>query len=218
VVLLEVQMHSKPGFTHRLGAQSFRFLQLHPKVQQLAVVVVVPHRRLNFGPARLPQQLQAFANGVIWLSLEELGQQVDLDPLLALLTLPVRPEAELPASTQQILEHRPDLLSTVLTMMFERFPTLTPEEIMVIAGIRTDQLLHTRAAQDLLDRGRQEGEAQGEAKVTLRQLNRRCGPLSEATTARIQALPLKQLEALAEALLDFGGPVDLAVWLEEHKG
>ena len=99
VVLLEVQMHSKPGFTHRLGAQSFRFLQLHPKVQHLAVVVVMPHRRLNLGPARLPQQLQAFADGVIWLSLEELGQQVDLDPLLALLTLPVRPEAELPART-----------------------------------------------------------------------------------------------------------------------
>ena len=28
---------------------------------------------------------------------------------------------------------------------------------MVIAGIPTDQLLHTQAAQDLLDRGRQEG-------------------------------------------------------------
>jgi predicted transposase YdaD len=111
-------------------------------------------------------------------------------------------------------------------MLFERFPTLTPEEIMVIAGIPTDQLLHTRAAQDLLDRGRQEGEArgrqegeaQGEAKVTLRQLNRRCGPLSETTTAEIQALPLEQLEALAEALLDFSGPADLAAWLEEHKG
>ena len=101
---------------------------------------------------------------------------------------------------------------------------------MVIAGIPTDQLLHTRAAQDLLDRGRQEGEArgrqegeaQGEAvaalKSPLRQLNRRCGPLSEATTARIQALPLEQLEALAEALLDFSGPADLAAWLEEHKG
>jgi predicted transposase YdaD len=111
-------------------------------------------------------------------------------------------------------------------MLFERFPTLTPEEIMVIAGIPTDQLLHTRAAQDLLDRGRQEGEArgrqegeaQGEAKVTLRQLNRRCGPLSETTTAEIQALPLELLEALAEALLDFSGPADLTAWLEEHKG
>ena len=234
VVLLEVQMHAKPGFKHRLGAQSFRFLQLHPQVQHLAVVVVVPHRRLKLGPALLPQQLQAFVDGVIWLSLEELGQQADLDPWLTLLSLPVRPEAELPASSQQILERRPDLLSTVLTMLFERFPTLSPEEIMVFAGIPTDQLLHTRAAQDLLDRGRQEGEArgrqegeaQGEARgraaeaaaVTLRQLNRRCGPLSDATTAEIQALPLELLEALAEALLDFSGPADLAVWLAEHAG
>ena len=234
VVLLEVQMHAKPGFKHRLGAQSFRFLQLNPQVQHLAVVVVVQHRRLKLGPALLPQQLQAFVDGVIWLSLEELGQQPDLDPWLTLLSLPVRPEAELPASSQQILERRPDLLSTVLTMLFERFPTLSPEEIMVFAGIPTDQLLHTRAAQDLLDRGRQEGEArgrqegeaQGEARgraaeaaaVTLRQLNRRCGPLSDATTAEIQALPLERLEALAEALLDFGGPAHLAAWFAEHAG
>jgi predicted transposase YdaD len=190
------------------------------------VVVVVPHRRLKLGPDQLPRQLQAFLDRVIWLSLEELGQQADLDPLLALLTLPVQPEAELKTSTQQILERRPDLLSTVLTMLFERFPTFTPEEIMVIAGIPTDQLLHTRAAQILLDRGRQEGEArgrqegeaQGEAKVTMRLLNRRCGPLSDATTARIQALPLEQLETLAEALLDFSGPADLAAWLNGHCG
>ena len=37
--------------------------------------------------------------------------------------------------------------------------------------------------------------------------------MSEATTARIRALPLVQLEALAEALLDFSGPEDLASWL-----
>jgi hypothetical protein len=51
----------------------------------------------------------------------------------------------------------------------------------------------------------------------LRLLNRRCGPLSEATTAIVQSLPLDQLELLAEALLDFGGPADLAVWLAEHN-
>jgi predicted transposase YdaD len=228
VVLLEVQMHCKPGFKHRLFAQTARFLQLHPKLQHLAVVVVVPHRRLRLGPEQLPQQLQAFVDGVIWLSLEELGQQADLDPLLALLTLPVRPEADLRATTQQILNQRPDLLSAVLPMLFERFPTLTSKEIMVIAGIPADQLLHTRAAQDLLARGRQEGrqegEAQGEARgralgeatVTLRQLNRRCGPLSDATTELIKALPLEQLELLADALLDFSGPADLATWLADH--
>jgi predicted transposase YdaD len=230
VVLLEVQMHAKAGFKHRLGAQSFRFLQFHPQVHDLAVVVVVPHHRLRLGPSQMPQQLQAFVDGVIWLSLEELGQQADLDPLLTLLTLPVRPQAELPASTQQILEIRPDLLSAVLPMLLERFPTLTREEIMVIAGIPAKDLRHTRAAQQWIEEGRQEGrqegEAQGEARgraaeaaaVTLRLLNRRCGPLSEATTARIQALPLEQLEALAEALLDFTGPADLAAWLAAHDG
>jgi len=45
-----------------------------------------------------------------------------------------------------------------------------------------------------------------------------CGPLSEATTACIQALPLVQLEALTEALLDFSGPADLAAWLVQHGG
>jgi hypothetical protein len=49
--------------------------------------------------------------------------------------------------------------------------------------------------------------------VTLRLLNRRCGPLTGATTAQIQALPVDQLEALADALLDFTGPADLAAWL-----
>jgi predicted transposase YdaD len=227
-------MQAKPGFKHRLFAQTARFLQLNPQVLHLAVVVAVPHRRLKLGPAQLPQQLQAFVDGVVWLSLEELGQQADLDPLLNLLTLPVRPEAELQVSTRRILELRPDLLSAVLPMLVERFPTLTREEIMVIAGIPAKDLRHTRAAQQWIEEGRQEGlqegrqegEAQGEARgraaeaasVTLRQLNRRCGPLSGATTARIQALPLEQLEGLAEALLDFSGPADLAAWLEEHKG
>ena len=89
---------------------------------------------------------------------------------------------------------------------------------MVFAGIPTQELRHSKAAQQLIEEGRQvglqEGEAQGEARgralgeasVTLRLLNRICGPLSEATTARIHALPLEQLEALAEVLLDFSAP------------
>jgi predicted transposase YdaD len=222
VVLLEVQMHAKPGFKHRLFAQSARFLQLHPKVLHLAVVLLVPHRRLNLGPAQLPQQLQAFVDGVLWLSLEELGSQPQLDPLLNLLTLPVRPAAELQASSQQILERRPDLLSAVQTILLERLPLLTREQLMEIATIPAKDLRHTRVAQEWIEEGRQEGEARGRAAeaavVTLRQLNRRCGPLSDSTTARIKALPLEQLEALAEALLDFSGPANLAAWLAEHSG
>ena len=98
-------------------------------------------------------------------------------------------------------------------MLVQRFPQLTEAEIMVIAGIPREEIRHTRAVQDWLAEGRQEGRQEGEAAVTLRLLNRRCGPLSDATTAQIQSLPLGQLEGLADALLDFTGPDDLATWL-----
>ncbi|QVL52401.1 MAG: DUF4351 domain-containing protein [Cyanobium sp. M30B3] len=95
---------------------------------------------------------------------------------------------------------------------------------MEFATIPAKDLRHTRVAQEWIEEGRQEGRLEGEARgraaeaavVTLRQLNRRCAPISDATTARIMALPLGQLESLAEALLDFSGPADLAAWLAEH--
>jgi len=101
---------------------------------------------------------------------------------------------------------------------------------MVYVNIPTHALRHSRAAQELIAEGRlegrqegrregrQQGEALGEAKATLRLLNHRCGPLSPATTTRIQALPLEQLEALGLALLDFSDADDLTAWLAVHAG
>lgn len=152
---------------------------------------------------------------MVSLRLEDLGQQADLNPLLALLTLPVRPEAELQASTQQILEQRPDLLSAVLPM--SGLPHSPRGDLGNRRHPPPDQLPQTRAAQILLHRGRQEGrlegEVQGEANVTLHQLNRHCDPPSDTTTTRIQALPLEQLQALTEALLDFSSPADFSAGL-----
>jgi predicted transposase YdaD len=187
---------------------------------------VVPHRRLKLGPSQLPRQLQSFLADVHWLSLRELGQQPGLDPLLGLMTLPVLPKPEIRGATDRILKPRPDLVEAVLSILGERFPHLTREEIMALINLPTDHLRHTRLAQDWMAegeaRGRLEGEARGRtaeaAAVALRQLNRRCGPLSEGTSARIQALPLEQLEGLTEALLDFSGPADLAAWLVQHGG
>ena len=213
VVLLEVQMHPDSGFQHRLAAQTYRFLQRHPQVEHLEVVVITPHQRHKLGPAQLLRHLRVFLAEVHWISLEKLSKQPDLDPLLNLLTLPVRPESELAASSQQILASRPDLDTVVLPMLAQRFPYFSAEQIMVIAGIPIEEIRHTRAVQDWLAEGRQEGEAREAAKMTLRLLNHRCGPLSEATTARIQALPVEKLEALADALLDFQSPADLASWL-----
>ena len=89
IVLLEVQMHPDSGFHHRLAAQTYRFLQQQPQVENWAVLVITPHNRLKLGPT---QALQVFLDQqVVWLSLEELSQQPNLDPLLNLLTLQLRP-------------------------------------------------------------------------------------------------------------------------------
>lgn len=192
----------------------YRFLQQHPQVEHWAVVVITPHSRLSLGPI---QALQLFLRQVAWLNLEELSRRTPLDPLLNLLTLPIRPESELAASSQQILASRPDLEQVVLPMLMQRYPELSREEIMVIAGIPHEELRHTRAAQEWLAEGRQEGRQDEAAAMTLRLLNRRCGFLSEATTGQIQALQLDQLEALADALLDFQGPTDLTSWLAANS-
>jgi hypothetical protein len=84
VVLLEVQMHPDPGFHHRQSAQTYRFLQQHPQVEHWAVLVITPHNRLNLGP-----------NHALHLFLEQLSQQPSLDPLLNLLTLPIRTRGQL---------------------------------------------------------------------------------------------------------------------------
>ena len=125
MVLLEVQMHPDSGFRHRLAAQSCRFLQKHPRVEHLEVVVITPHNRIGLGPTKLPRILQALLNEVHWISLEELSQQPSLDPLLNLLTLPIRPESELQISSREILASRPDLDKVVLAMLMQRLPQLS---------------------------------------------------------------------------------------------
>jgi predicted transposase YdaD len=67
------------------------------------------------------------------------------------------------------------------------------------------------------EQGREQGLVQGlktgELELTMRLLQRRCGGLTPSQEARIRALPLPQLEALAEALLDFQDAADLEAWL-----
>lgn len=226
VVILEVQMHPDRGFHHRLAAETFRFLQQHPQVEHLRVVVLLAHGRLRLGP-RQPQALGRFlAEEVAWISLEALAEAGPADPLLALLTLPVQPEPDLGPCCQRILAVRPEFLELILPMLAERFARLTDTEILAMIGIPVENYRHTRLAQGLLREGLEKGLEQGlekgleqgrqaeAAALCLRLLRRRCGELQPATTARIEALALDQLEDLADSLLEFSGVADLQRWLE----
>jgi predicted transposase YdaD len=218
VVILEVQMHPDRGFHHRLAAETFRFLQQHPQVEHLRVVVLLAHDRLRLG-SRQPDVLARFlGEGVTWISLEAMARAGPADPLLALLTLPVQPEPDLGPCCQRILAARPELLELILPMLAERFARLTDTEILAMIGIPLENYRHTRLAQGLLQEGMEKGRVLGRqaeaAALCLRLLRRRCGELPPATVARIEALALDQLEELADSLLEFSGVADLQRWLD----
>ncbi len=60
------------------------------------------------------------------------------------------------------------------------------------------------------------GEAKGEARMIVRQLNRRLGSLPDQFSTQIQQLTIAQLEDLGEALLDFTLISDLESWLNQN--
>lgn len=56
---------------------------------------------------------------------------------------------------------------------------------------------------------------EAERSLILRQLARRVGELPEHVRSQIDTLPIAQLEALGEALLDFSNLADVEAWLEQ---
>jgi len=242
VVLLEVQMHNDPRFQRRLGAETFHLLQQHEAIRHLRVLVLVPHRRLALG-SDPPRPLRRFLRqDVTWVDLGALARRPDLDPTLALLTLPVRRQPDLAPTCRRILRRRPDLIDLILPILTERFQGLSSAQLMATLGVSKDLWRHTPLFQEILreglDRGlaegREKGMAQGMAQglaegraegasegrhrealfLTLRQLERRLGPLNATCRARVETLALERLEELALALLDFKKPEQLNRWLE----
>jgi hypothetical protein len=227
VVLLEVPKHPDRRFHRRLGAETFRLLQQHVEVEHLQVLVLLAHQDLALGSSQ-PLLLRRFLeHDVTWVDLQALACQPGLDPMLALLTLPVQKEPDLGPCAQRILALRPDLIELIVPILSERFQGLTPSQIMATLGISKDFWRHTRAFQEILAEGRQEGRQEGRelgheegrrreaSALASRLLERRCGSIDAPTSARIEALSLSQLEELALALLDFRSAQDLQTWLAQ---
>jgi len=109
------------------------------------------------------------------------------------------------------------------TILVYKLPRLSREEIQKMLGYNDIELKQTRFYQDVfteglqegIDEGIHEGIQKGEAKVILRQLNRRFSNLHPNTIIQIQQLSSDQLEALADKVFDFTTQNDLDVWLDK---
>ena len=86
------------------------------------------------------------------------------------------------------------------------------KEILAMLGELTP-LEQTRAYREIVAKNQPIWRHEGEAQLVLRLLHRRLGTLTDQQQARVQALPVEQLEDLGEALLDFAGGADLDDWL-----
>jgi predicted transposase YdaD len=109
-------------------------------------------------------------------------------------------------------EQRERLLAEFLLLCTDKEIATMAEQIIT----RDYGLPETPMMRKLREQGREEGREEGQVELLLRQLIRRCGPLSAETTTQVQQLHAEQLLELADALLDFTSAADLEQWLATY--
>jgi len=233
VLILEAQMAADAGFLRRLYAETARLLQQVPAIERWRVVVLCPSRELHFGdPAPVAEFVE---RRVQWIELLPAAANPTAPALVQALALLLQSEQELPATSAALRarvagsRQAAEIDDVIAAILVARFNGRSILELCAMGGITLDDFTQSIAYREIFGQGEAQGEArgvalgeargvalgqvQGEAKVTLRLLSRRCGPLSAEQESLIRSLPLERLEALAEALLDFEGMADLNSWL-----
>jgi len=237
VLILEAQMAADAGFLRRLYAETARLVQQESTIHHWRVVVLCPSRQLNFGdPAPVAEFVE---QRVQWIELLSAAANPTAPALVQALALLLQSEQELPATTSALRArvagtgNAAEIDDVIAAILVARFNGRSIQELCAMGGITLDDFTQSVAYREIFGRGEASGEArgvalgeargivlgqvQGEAKVTLRLLGRRCGPLTGEQEIMIRSLPLERLEALAEALLDFEGMADLHAWMAANS-
>jgi predicted transposase YdaD len=113
-----------------------------------------------------------------------------------------------------------------LTEMTSIFAGLRfPKDLIYQMLRRSDMLEESVIVQDWVERGLQKGLQQGlqqglhrgEAQIVLLQIEKLFGKISVKTRRQIENLPIKKIESLSKALLDFESKKELTDWLAKHS-
>jgi len=203
-----------------LFSEIFLYLNDYRPVNDWRAVLIFTQRRLEPG---LPPQYQDFANSsrLRRIYLDELPEVADSSLELGVLQLIGVKAKAAPERARQLIERTKQeltdaaaqrkILELVETVIVYKFPELNRQEIEQMLGL--SELKQTRVYQEALAEGRQEGEL----AVVLRRLTRRLGQIEPQWQSQMQQLSSTQLEALADALLDFSTTADLVAWLQAHQ-
>ena len=233
IVFLEAQMQQDPDFYGRYFAEIYLYLKQYKIIRPWRGLLILKSRRHDLG-SEIPYQYQ-LDNQVQRLYLQDLLHQNPLSPNLALLQLIILPKTKTVQAAQNLLESskgQPEFrqkLDLVEAILVNKFPNLSLEEILKMLDLKTADITQTRFYRDVFQlgiqegrqEGRQEGEQkgrqEGEAKLIIRQLNRRFGVITPNQETQIRTLSVPMLEALGEVLLDFINPTDIDTWLSNQE-
>ena len=149
------------------------------------------------------------------------------DPSIFLDDIALLPLAILAAtqSPEQLLNQVAQRVSTIESTQQRREASAY---VQLLAGLRFNKTLIRQVFredimresviyQEIQQEGEERGILKGEQTVILRLLARRVGNVSPELQSQIQSLSLYQLEALADALLDFSTLTDLRTWLQASQ-
>jgi predicted transposase/invertase (TIGR01784 family) len=235
VWFVEVQFQDDPEFYHRLFAEIFLYLKLHPQTVDYKAIVIFPSRSIepktqNLYRANLrsDQVHRIYLDDFEGVQTELLG--VGLMQLIVADTETAVSQAQILLSKARVKAQTDSKIAAIIelieTIMVYKFPQLSREEIERMLGL--SELRHTKVYQEALQEGRlegrqealhegwQQGRQEGEQALILRLLSCRIGKVTPEAKSQIQSLSLPELEALGEALLDFSEPSDLLDWLRAH--
>ena len=239
-IILEAQMAPDPEFLLRLYNESSLLLRHQyrqgQRLRHWRVLVICPSRQLNFGdPVPVAEFLR---ERLIWIELAPDRLPPDAPPLQRALGLLLLPEEQLPSTSAAIRQQttatplQDEIDDVIAAILLSRFNGRSITDICAMGGITVDDFTNSVAYREIYGlgqqkgrlEGRQEGQREGQlegrqteaATLTQRLLLRRFGPLAIEQQARIEALPLAELEALADALLDFQTAADLTAWLSQR--
>lgn len=224
-LILEAQMAAAPDFLLRLYSESALLMRHQQRqgqpLRHWRVVVICPSRNLAFGD---PLPVREFLEErVLWIELVPERLPPEAPPLQRALGLLLLPEPQVSASATAIRRAAAgttlsgEIDTVIAAILVARFSGCSIPELCAMGGITLDDFTSSAIYQEIFGLGQDQGRQAEAAALTVRQLQRRCGSLSSQQQARIQAMPLPRLEALADALLDFQGPQDLAAWLEAQE-
>ncbi|BAY78989.1 hypothetical protein NIES25_54690 (plasmid) [Nostoc linckia NIES-25] len=209
VFFAEVQFQKDEDLYHRFFSELFLFLYRHSiRYDDWFGVLIFPSRSLE--PSNLTIHRALLQSGQVRrVYLDELGdlRQQPLGLGLMLLTN-VTSETEAVQGARFLLEQARQqseqaIIDLVTTIILYKFSNLSREEIEAMLGLNLEE-----------PRAIREAKEEGERKIVLRQLNRRVGNIPDELLSQIQGLSVEQLEALADALLDFSTLADLEGWLQ----